>query len=191
MTPSRTKLPAPRPLTVRTTPSFLAKLEKARALASHSIRGGDTALVLERALDVLIATLEKARFGAPKRPAPAPSERTRPVRPVPSPTRRSRRTHIPAPVRRAVFERDNGCCTFVGDTGHRCGTRFGLHLHHVIAWALGGSDTVDNLTLYCAAHNKLAADRDGLPRPAPDLPRGRPPDARPHGPTPTGRPQNR
>ena len=198
--PTRPTLPVSKPLTIRTTPSFLAKLDKARALASHAIRGGDTTQVLERALDLLIVALEKARFGAPKRakktsaarvpsepvdvdsnapviavavpaePVKAPTPGAVPIPSSPSrrtlPARRKGRAPIPASIRRAVFERDQGCCTFVGETGRRCGSRFHIQLHHRVPWALGGADSIENLTLACAGHNQLEADREGLARPA-------------------------
>ncbi|HYO97433.1 MAG TPA: HNH endonuclease signature motif containing protein [Polyangiaceae bacterium] len=43
------------------------KLERARDLMSHKNPSGDLALVLEQALDLLIAKLEKARFGSTER----------------------------------------------------------------------------------------------------------------------------
>ncbi|MBT9554948.1 MAG: HNH endonuclease [Myxococcales bacterium] len=74
------------------------------------------------------------------------------------------REHIPAPVRREVFDRDGGCCTFVGDDGHVCGSRFAVQIHHRVAWAHGGSNAADNLTLHCGPHNRLVATREGLGR---------------------------
>jgi 5-methylcytosine-specific restriction endonuclease McrA len=66
---------------------------------------------------------------------------------------------IPANVQRAVFERDGGRCAFVGEGGHRCGSRFQLEFDHVIPLALGGQSTVDNVRLVCRAHNQFEADR--------------------------------
>ena len=80
------------------------KLRHAQALLSHAVPTGDVAQVLDRALDALIAQLEKRKFGAVTGPA-------RPQR-----TTASKR-HIPAQVRRAVWERDQGRCTFVSASG--------------------------------------------------------------------------
>ncbi len=76
----------------------------------------------------------------------------------------SRRTRgaIPAWVRRTVFERDQGRCTFVGRTGHVCGSRDRTELHHRVPWAHGGEHSVENLTLHCRRHNVLQAELDGL-----------------------------
>jgi hypothetical protein len=52
----------------------------------------------------------------------------------------------------------------VGKGGHVCGSRYAVQLHHRIAWAHGGSNTANNLTLHCGPHNRLVAKRDGLGR---------------------------
>jgi hypothetical protein len=85
------------------------KLRYAQSLLSHAIPSGDVAQVLDRALDALIGQLEKRKLGAA----------TRSRRPCASANPR----HVPAEIRRAVWERDQGQCTFVGDTGHRCCSR--------------------------------------------------------------------
>jgi hypothetical protein len=74
------------------------------------------------------------------------------------PRRRGR--HVPASVRRAVFERDQGRCTYVDGTGRRCAETHGLELHHVTAFAHGGEHTEANITLRCRSHNALAAEED-------------------------------
>jgi hypothetical protein len=48
--------------------SLKEKLDQARALISHSNPSGDIAVVIERALDVLIEKVEKQRFGKTERP---------------------------------------------------------------------------------------------------------------------------
>jgi hypothetical protein len=65
--------------------------------------------------------------------------------------RRSR--YVPRAVVRDVFARDGGQCTFVGVNGQRCTERAMLELDHVNAFALGGSQTPDNLRVVCRAHN--------------------------------------
>jgi hypothetical protein len=80
-----------------------------------------------------------------------------PVRNLPpgKPTRRPS-----APIARAVWQRDQGRCTYVGEHGQRCRETSMLEYHHEHAWALGGATTVDNLALRCRAHNALAAEQD-------------------------------
>jgi 5-methylcytosine-specific restriction endonuclease McrA len=65
-----------------------------------------------------------------------------------------------AAVRRAVFQRDDGRCTYTAASGQRCHETRGLELHHVTAFAQGGEHTEANLTLRCRAHNVLAAEED-------------------------------
>ncbi len=72
---------------------------------------------------------------------------------------RKRSRHIPADVRRAVWSRDGGRCTFVGWNGHRCGERSLLEFHHVVPFAAGGDMTASNLTLRCRRHNGFDAER--------------------------------
>ncbi|MBT9554658.1 MAG: HNH endonuclease [Myxococcales bacterium] len=60
-------------------------------------------------------------------------------------------------MKRDVYDRDDGCCSFVGQGGHVCGSRYAVQLHHRIAWAHGGSNTPENLTLHCGPHNREPA----------------------------------
>ena len=106
---------------------------------------GDVADLLERALDSLIGQLEKRKFGA--------GTRTR------KRTSKGDGRYVPAEIRRAVFQRDGGKCTFVSDHGQRCASCERLELDHVIPVARGGRTTLENLRLRCRAHNQYEADR--------------------------------
>jgi hypothetical protein len=70
------------------------------------------------------------------------------------------RRHVPASVRRAVFERDGERCAYRDERGERCRETLGLEIHHRRAHALGGPETLDNLELRCRPHNTLAAEED-------------------------------
>jgi 5-methylcytosine-specific restriction endonuclease McrA len=119
------------------------KLVRARALLRHQIPTGDAALVVERALTVLVEQLERTKHGATRRPQRhAPAEST------------SR--HVPADVKRTVWTRDEGRCAFIGVDG-RCAETGFLEFHHVVPFAAGGPTTVDNLELRCRAHNTYEA----------------------------------
>ena len=119
------------------------KLRRAQDLLRHAIPNGDVSAVMERALTLLVEDLEKKKLAA--------TRRRRASRPA---TRGSR--HIPAPVRREVWRRDDGQCAFVGSLG-RCTERGFLELHHVVPFADGGEASVDNLQLRCHAHNQHEA----------------------------------
>ncbi|MFI5361231.1 MAG: HNH endonuclease [Elusimicrobiota bacterium] len=60
---------------------------------------------------------------------------------------------IPARIRRAVWARDGGRCTYAGPDGIRCQSRRQLELDHRIPKALGGLNVVENLRLLCRPHN--------------------------------------
>jgi len=122
------------------------KLEHAKALLGHQLPSGDLAEVLDRALDALIAKLEKRKFAATERPQRKPRQA------------RNART-IPAQVRRAVWKRDGGRCTFVSDTGTRCPSRTMLEFDHVTPVARGGEATIGGVRLRCRAHNQYEAER--------------------------------
>ncbi len=68
--------------------------------------------------------------------------------------------HVPAAVRRAVYERDGGRCRYVDDQGRRCSAREGLEFHHRHPFALGGHHSVDEMALLCRTHNGLLAEID-------------------------------
>jgi 5-methylcytosine-specific restriction endonuclease McrA len=122
------------------------KLRYAQALLSHALPSGDVAQVLDRALTALIVTLEKHKFAATPKPRPRRHAS-------------ARERHVPAHVRRAVWERDHGQCTFVGETGHRCSARKLLEFDHVDPVARGGEATVEGIRLRCRAHNQYQAER--------------------------------
>jgi hypothetical protein len=103
---ARMEAPGPRPRVAPLAPRRFArqmtigqsthdKLRHVQALLGHEIPPGDLAQVLDRALDALIAQLERRRFAAATRPARGGQRGTPP-----------RGRHIPAAVKRAVWERD-------------------------------------------------------------------------------------
>jgi 5-methylcytosine-specific restriction endonuclease McrA len=143
-------------LTIHATSALRAKLRQAQALLSHVRGTRNVAVVVERALDLLIATELKRRYGSPAR-----ALRTS-TTPNPKQGRTRARDHIPVSTRSEVYVRDEGRCTFIGDDGHVCGSTYLLQLHHRIPWAKGGPNTPENLTLHCFTHNQLEAEREGL-----------------------------
>jgi hypothetical protein len=120
------------------------KLRRAQSLLRHVIPNGDLAVVFERALDSLLADLDRKKLAATSRP--------RPAREAASGSRR-----IPAAVRREVWRRDGARCAFLGAAG-RCAERGFLELHHVVPFARGGEATAANIELRCRAHNAYEAE---------------------------------
>ena len=67
---------------------------------------------------------------------------------------------IPAAVRREVWRRDSGCCSYVDrHTGRRCGSRFFLEIDHIVPVARGGAAEAGNLRLRCSAHHRYRHGR--------------------------------
>ncbi len=119
-----------------------------KALLSHKVPDGDLAAVLREAIR---CGLEKHG----KRKGATPSMRERKSKAQPGATGR----HIPAAVRREVWKRDGGSCTWKGDDGRRCGSSWQLEVDHIRPVLLGGSSAPDNLRLLCRKHNILYAER--------------------------------
>jgi hypothetical protein len=164
---------------------FVRKLEEARAiLSSRSSKGVSLGQVLETALDAFLdrksplrRKARRERSGARRNAAPAaaprPARRTDAAAAArlldrdvgarageaPRSGRADRSRHIPVAVRDAVFARDGGRCTYVGEHGAACESRHNLHVDHVEPFARGGPPTPGNLRLLCAAHNQVEAER--------------------------------
>ena len=67
---------------------------------------------------------------------------------------------IPAAVRREVWRRDQGCCSYVDrHTGRRCGSRFFLEIDHIVPVARGGGAEPANLRLRYSAHHRYRHGR--------------------------------
>ena len=124
------------------------KLAEAQALLAHQAPNGDLGTVFDRALDALLTTLRKHKFGE--------TNARRRARSTTKPGSR----HIPAHVRREVAERDGHRCTFLGATGRRCNEVARLEYHHEAPFARGGPNTADNIRLLCSRHNAHLAERD-------------------------------
>lgn len=149
---------------------YIDLFEQVRNLLQHEIVDRDIAAVHQRAMEALIEKLQKRLGIAPKRRKPdANGEQasganwtgnvgTRPSAHEPAIRPESR--HIPAEVRRRVWERDGGQCTFIDERGERCRERAGLEFHHRDPFFRGGRACVDNIFLHCRNHNALEAERE-------------------------------
>lgn len=140
------------------------KLRYAQELLSHAVPSGDVAQVLDRALDALITRLERRKLGAVRSTVVSANPDLNPASKSGAACRRARARRtttrsIPAHVRRAVWDRDGGRCTFVASGGHRCESRRFIEFDHVKAFARGGAATVEGMRLRCRAHNQFGAER--------------------------------
>ncbi len=120
------------------------KLRRAQDLLRHTVPSGDPAVIFERALGLLLDQLERARIAKTARP--------RATQAVQQGSR-----HVPASVKRQVWERDGGRCAFNGGEG-RCTETGLLEYHHLVPFASGGETSAANLQLRCRAHNQYESD---------------------------------
>ena len=116
------------------------KIEEAKALLRHQVPTGDLATILDRALTVLIAKVKKERFGVGRKP------RTDKLPEGPATSR-----NIPDAIKRAVYERDGGRCTFVSTNGKRCEERGFLQLDHLDGFARRNERSIAPPRSPCAA----------------------------------------
>ena len=129
--------------------AFRDKLRQAQDLLRHRVRDGDPAIILESALDLLIEQVKKERFAMGRKAR----------RPVALPTDAPSSRHIPDAIKREVFERDGGRCTFVGATGRRCDETGAVEFDHVDGFAKTPVHEAARIRLLCRAHNQHAAEK--------------------------------
>jgi len=124
------------------------RLRMLQDLLGHQLRGADPAIIVSRAIDRLLDDTLKKKV--------AITDRTRPG--DRSSDRRTRA--IPAAIRREVWRRDGGRCTFVDEQGRRCQATRCVEYHHQQPYGKGGEHKADNIALRCRAHNQYQADLD-------------------------------
>ena len=142
-------------------------LQETKDLLGHKIPQGDLNAVLKEALKIAATALRARKFSIRKN-GNAYVNRTATVteRPLahahdPSALSKKPRTRpIPHAIKREVYERDGGCCTFASQEGHHCRETRQLEYHHKIAYAQGGMHTLENIVLMCRTHNVYFAERD-------------------------------
>ncbi|HVO30881.1 MAG TPA: HNH endonuclease signature motif containing protein [bacterium] len=153
---------------------FVEMLKKVRALESHAVPDGDLVTLLRRGLEALVRKHE-AKKGPKRAKRPAPASPVAAVADAPGVRDSSqtetdgsprgieeaaidakRRKAVPAEVRRAVWERDEGRCVWETASGP-CGSTWKVEGDHIIPEALGGEATVENMRLLCRDHNEQHA----------------------------------
>ncbi len=123
---------------------FRDKIERLSAL----MPGVDLAAIMEAAVTEKLERLEAKRYGKTKKPRKSLEEADT------SPGVRG----ISAPVKRFVWERDKGQCTFISEDGRRCPAREGLEFDHDEPYGVGGDRSAKNIRLRCATHNLYTAE---------------------------------
>ena len=156
---------------------YVDLFEQARALAWHQLPSGDIAALQKLAMKALVEKLLRRKCAVNQDLEPRPVEPSAPARRAPAEASNgtttsssqsstalsstaAHRRRLPAAVRRAVWQRDAGRCTFTDERGRRCPATAAIEFHHEQPYARGGPDTLDNVHLRCRAHNDMAAEHD-------------------------------
>ncbi len=156
--PAGTKTPPPPPevvkpltpelrrLNVTVSADFMAELEQVRAALSHKCPDGDFEQVVREAFKLVLERdrKRKALTDRPRAQSDTPGENDR---------------YVPAAVKRAVWERDQGRCTWPMGDGEVCGSTHRLEFDHDLEVALGGKPTIGNVRLLCKSHNLMKAEQ--------------------------------
>ena len=156
-------VPGPRPIVQATAPERYRvqftigqetheRLRRLQALLRREIPDGDPGAIFDRALALLLETVEKKKLGAVTSPRPRGVIRLG----TDNPARCSR--EAPRAVKRVVWRRDAGQCAYVAPDGRRCSEKTFLEFHHVQPHALKGPPTVENIALRCWRHNQYEAE---------------------------------
>jgi len=152
-------------LTLGISEELMKRLKRAQDLVSSSQRKAVSyEETLEEALNLFLQRkdpVEKSKQAEVKEKSRPPS--------VPSQTTSSRslsrdrfsrnRKHLPAAVSHKVFGRDQGKCQHQNPDGTLCQKARWVHLHHLQPIAMGGPNTLANLTTLCANHHRLVHER--------------------------------
>jgi len=125
------------------------KFRQAQDLLRHRIPDGDLATIVENALDLLIEQVKKERFATGRKARQAPAEDAD----------ASSSRHIPDAIKREVFERDGGRCTFTDEHGRKCAETSALEFDHHDGFARTHLHRADRIRLLCRAHNQHAAEQ--------------------------------
>ena len=152
--------------------STLVKLKRAsEVLAQKAGKSVDSVGALEAVLEDFLERHDPVRKAAragerrrvvmsesAARQSQSTKTNNRELRPVGvghSPSKLQPRKKLAASLKHQVFQRDNGQCTFRDAKNQRCTNRQWLHIHHIKSKALGGEDTIENLTTLCSNHHDL------------------------------------
>jgi hypothetical protein len=138
--------PKLRRLNVTVTADFIDELEQVRVALSHQCPDGSFEQVVREAFKLVLERdrKRKALSDRPRPPPETPGENDR---------------YVPAAVKRTVWKRDQGRCTWPMGDGKVCGSRHRLQFDHDLEVALGGKPTVGNIRLLCQNHNLMKAEQ--------------------------------
>jgi len=136
--------------------SLMLKLRHAQDLVSQSKQSHATLVeTLEAMVDLFIERkdpVSKAKRQKMRGKVDAPMKK-----PVPGPVNvnsASARPPMPAALRHQLYLKHQGRCAHVDGHGNRCPQRRMLEIHHIVPVSEGGSNEIENLTLWCRGHHQ-------------------------------------
>lgn len=130
------------------------KIERAQQLLRHKYPAGKFEDIFDEALETLLEKKDPER-----KIARMEQKETKEVKTEPKSTPQTVSRYIPQQIRREIWKRDNGRCTFQSKEGKKCNEAGMLEIDHVHPFALDGKNKVENLQLLCAPHNKWRAQK--------------------------------
>jgi hypothetical protein len=135
-----------RRLNVTVSADFMVELEQVRAALSHTCPDGNFEEVVREAFKLVLERdrKRKALTDRPRAQSETPGENDR---------------YVPAAVKRAVWERDQGRCTWPMGDGEVCGSTHRLEFDHDLEVALGGKPSIENIRLLCKSHKLMKAEQ--------------------------------
>ena len=123
------------------------------ATAQHAVIPANTTPTPERTLHRTTSAPSQPRQQATDRGAAAGTKPAGAATPTAKPCAAGR--GIPAAVKRQVWQRDGGRCSYFDRrTGRRCNSRHLIEIDHILPYALGGGADPGNLRLLCRAHHR-------------------------------------
>jgi 5-methylcytosine-specific restriction endonuclease McrA len=141
-----------RRLNVTVSAEFIDELEQVRVALSHKCPDGNFEQVVREAFK-LVLERDRKRKALTDRPRALTDPRAQSEAPG------ANDRYVPAAVKRAVWERDQGRCTWPMGDGKRCGSTHRLEFDHNLEVALGGKPTIGNMRLLCKGHNLMKAEQ--------------------------------
>jgi hypothetical protein len=135
--------------------SLIEKLKAIRELDAHVQKDPTYLELFHRMADLVLNELDPRA----KKPAPPaePEVSSQKVAITQTTREPSKTRYIPESLKREVWKRDQGLCTYQSPDGKRCKSRFALQIDHKIPLAWDGKTELANLQLLCRTHNQFKA----------------------------------